>query len=248
MRATAVVAALVVVLGAGCGSDKSGAGPKVPAAAPTAAVTPLSEKTPAQGKGGSSHKPQVLQMPDGVPMAGGVQYSTSKFAVEIHFVEPDGMAYPFAADTDSPTFVDIETDDTGGVLFLAPQKLYTSSGKLDKAPSDLLSALKSNDLLTVSGESPVAVGGVHGMQAQVAAKTIPHAKWAFCGDTACVPVMEVQSGPPYGILKGITYTYYFLTVGGRRIIISIEGNSGSGYKTFYQNALKLVKTIKFASK
>lgn len=251
MRAIAVTLMAAMLLSVACGSsDKRSAGP-TPARtsdAPVPDVTPIARDGSPRGphRKHRSSDSEVLQIPMGITMQAGTTYSTVRFAVDTHFVEPDGMAYPFVADADLPTFVSMASDDSGGVVFLAPTKIYTSAGTLVTAPSNLLSALSENGNISISDQSATTIGGVRATKVTVAPKKIPHAKWAYCGDAHCVPIIPLPNDSPYGLIKGFTYTYYFLTVHGRSIVISIEGVSGSGYKTFYKNAAALVKTIDFA--
>ncbi len=247
MRVTALVSVLTIVL-TGCGSsDGRSAAPRQSSAAPVA--TPVAETTDekAGSKNESSRGSGILKLPIEITTQGGEKYSTSNFAVEIHFTAPDHMAYPFLADADLETFVSMGSDDSGGVVFLAPKKVYTSTGKLEKT-SALLAALKANSRISLTDESSVRVGGIRATKATVVPRSIPHAKWALCGDTYCVPIILIPNDSPYGLVKGIRYTYYFLEVNGRSIIISIEGEQGNGYRSFFNNALKLVNSIEFASK
>lgn len=245
MRAMVIGALFVVAIAAGCSSSSEQGAAARRSTAP--AASPAAEQTPSKSGRRSGQKSDVLRLPIDITTTGETTYSTSRLAVDIRFTAPSGMAYPFAADIDSPTFVNLSSDDAGGVAFIAPRTFYSADGKLVAAPRDPLSWAKGNARISVADETRVRVGGVAATKATVAATSIPHEKWAYCGDTYCVPVIPLPNDSPYGLVKNVRYTYYFLTIHGHPLIVSIEGQKGSGFKTFFQEAARLVKTISFDS-
>jgi hypothetical protein len=250
-RVLAVAVAGVVALVAGaCGGE----------VAPPPARPIQAGPTTTAGPGGTGAPPALAPG----PLEPGT-YATVRFRPKLSFRVGEGWGLlgdnengiALAADFDPATGPDKQLSITA-VKWVFDDPLLTDKeldanreAHIRPAPRDLVGWLRANRYLKVGPARPVTLGGIRGVQFDVAVKDIPGPSNcpSFGGRNHCVLLFPITRGNAEPIelveLGGVPSRYTVVEVKGQSVVVSVGAPPGQ-FEDFTAEADKVLKTVSFA--
>lgn len=211
---------------------------------------------PAAGETGTEETPDAAEEaagPMSIEEGNGLdrgRYRTSNFRPGFTFKVPD---YEWVGDVDRKDIVALfinNSDWRNEVAFMNPTKLSDpKSGRLIKAPDDLLGYFRSHPYLKVLSEGTTKVGNVSGPYVEIALARYPTESLPGCDGEKCFPLVQ-NSVFNWGFVGDKTHAdvarIIELDVGGDDLLVTVAAmEKESDFRSAFQlpEMLKAAKPI-----
>lgn len=229
-RASLLVASLFLL--AACGQQET------PETTATTEPSPGAPEAP---------EPQVLPTggPTGRALLPGI-YTSGRFEPKVTFTLEDQPGARWRADGDLTDILSISKGNAF-LSFLRPaQVIDPRTQETVDPPSDYIEWLRNHPNLEAGDPTPTSIGGLDGIQLDIAGITPVEGQRCGIGgdDPPCVAIAPMSEGAPFIFAEGTVARITVLEVDGEAILVAIEDQSET-YQDFLPQAEQVLETVEF---